>query len=569
MWSSIDGRETKKLELSGWPDSVVLSPDGSRMLTVASQRGEVSYLWDVSNGREIAALRGHKSETHSGTFSHDGRLAATVSMEGTARLWDATTGELRRVLGGEETGVTFGDVAVHYRHQDINGAFSPDDRLFATASMYGVVHIWDVETGSLFGVIRGHSGLVEHVEFSPDGSRLLTASHDGTARLWDIDGVQTTTLRHHLPPTFASFSPDGARIVTGGNDSVAHVWDVASGREIARLEARQGGGPLQHATFSPDGRRIAAASPDGRILQWDVESGREAARLEAHEYSALDVQFSPKGDILLSASADGTALLWDTSTGAELARLKANGILRKALFNPDGGLVLTALNDNTARLWKTDGTEFRVLTGHENRVSAAAFSSDGRLVATGSLDGTARIWSIKDGSVLATLTGHGEPLTDVAFSQDGRSIVTASRDRTARIWNVADGAERVILRGHTGGVNHAAFSPNALHVVTVSSQDRSVRLWDAKSGREIAVLAGQEDAADTGFAPTPTSATFTPDGTKIAVVSGDENVRIIRVFATPQDLIDYARRVVPRQLTPCERRRFFLPVEGDVGDCPS
>jgi WD40 repeat protein len=565
MWSSNDGRETRRLQLSSWPNVVVFSPDGSRMLTVASY-SEVSYLWDVSSGREIAALRGHKSETHSGTFSHDGRLAATVSVEGTARLWDATTGELRRVLG-EETGVTSGDAVVHYRHQDMNGVFSPDDRLFATASMYGVVHVWDVETGSPFGALRGHSGLVEHVEFSPDGSRLLTASHDGTARLWDIDGVLATTLRHRRPPTFASFSPDGVRIVTGGNDSVAHVWDVASGREIARLEARQGSGPLQHATFSPDGRRIAAASRDGRILQWDVESGREATRLEGHEYSVVHVQFGPKGDTLLSASADGTARLWDASTGAERARLKANGILRKALFSPDGGLILTALNDNSARLWKTDGTEFRVLAGHENRVSAAAFSPDGRLVATGSLDGTARIWSIKDGSVTATLTGHGEPLTDVAFSQDGRSIVTASRDRTARIWNVADGTERVILRGHTGGVNHAAFSPNALHVVTVSSQDRSVRLWDAKSGREIAVLASQEDAADTNTAPT--SATFTSDGTKIAVVSGDENVRIIRVFPTPQDLIDYAHRVVPRQLTPCERRRFFLPVEGDVSDCPS
>jgi WD40 repeat protein/class 3 adenylate cyclase len=572
MWSSNDGRETRRLQLSSWPNIVVLSPDGSRMLTVASyfagggRQGEASYIWDVSNGREIAALRGHKSETHSGTFSHDGRIAATVSIEGTARLWDAATGELRRVLG-EETGVTFGDVGVPFRHQDINGAFSPDDRLFATASMYGVVRIWDVESGSLFGALRGHSGLVEHVEFSPDGSRLLTASHDGTARLWDIDGVLTTTLRHRRPPTFASFSPDGVRIVTGGNDSVAHVWDVASGREITRLEARHGGGPLQLATFSPNGRRIAAASRDGRILQWDVESGREAARLEGHDSSVVHVQFSPKGDILLSASADGTARLWDTSSGAEMARLKANGILRKALFNPDGGLILTALNDNTARLWKTDGTEFRVLAGHENRVSAAAFSPDGRLVVTGSLDGTARIWSIKDGSVTATLIGHREPLTEVAFSQDGQSIVTASRDRTARIWNVEDGAERVILRGHTGGVNHAAFSPNGLHVVTVSSQDRTVWLWNAKSGRQIAVLAGQEDAADAEL--DPISATFTSDGTKIAVVSGDENVRITRVFPTPQDLIDYTHRVVPRQLTPCERRRFFLAVQGDVGDCPS
>lgn len=187
------------------------------------------------------------------------------------------------------------------------------------------------------------------------------------------------------------------------------------------------------------------------------------------------------------------------------------------------------------------------------------------LIATGSLDGTVRIWSVKDGSIVATLKGHREPLTDVAFSPNGQLIVTASRDRTARIWSVEDGAERAILRGHAGGVNHAAFSRNGRHLVTVSFQDGTVRLWNARSGREFAVLAGEEaltsDAA-------PTRATFTPDGTKIAVVSG-ENVRIIRIFPTPQDLIDFAHSVVPRELTPCERKRFFLPVEGDVGECPS
>ena len=222
-----------------------------------------------------------------------------------------------------------------------------------------MVRIWDVESGSLFAVIRGHTGIVEHVEFSPDGSRLLTASHDGTARLWDIDGVLTTTLRHRYPPVFAVFSPDGTRAVTGGGDAVAHVWDVASGREIATIKT--GGGPLQHAAFSPDGRLVATASSDGRILLWDAESGRETARLEGHRSSVVDVQFSPSGDLLASASADGTARLWDASTGAELAVLKANGILRKALFSPDGQLVLTALNDGTARLWKTDGSEVQGL----------------------------------------------------------------------------------------------------------------------------------------------------------------------------------------------------------------
>jgi WD40 repeat protein len=124
----------------------------------------------------------------------------------------------------------------------------------------------------------------------------------------------------------------------------------------------------------------------------------------------------------------------------------------------------------------------------------------------------------------------------------------------------------LVLRGHDGGVTNAAFNPSGRYVVTASSQDRTVRLWAGESGRQIAILAGEENK--TNVQPALTRAEFNPDGTRIIIVSRDDSARIVRVFPTPQDLIDYARNVVPRELTPCERRRFFLPVEGDVGECP-
>jgi len=188
------------------------------------------------------------------------------------------------------------------------------------------------------------------------------------------------------------------------------------------------------------------------------------------------------------------------------------------------------------------------------------------LVLTGSLDRTARLWSIKDGSNVATLKGHTDVVTDVAFSPNGQLLLTASSDGTARIWSTRDGKEKIILRGHRGSVDTASFSPNGSYVLTASSADRTVRLWAAESGRLIAVLASQEDEANR---PALTRAVFSPDGTRIAIVSGEEGVRIVRAFPTIQDVIDYAKRAVPRKLTACERRRFFLPVSGDVGDCPS
>jgi WD40 repeat protein len=214
------------------------------------------------------------------------------------------------------------------------------------------------------------------------------------------------------------------------------------------------------------------------------------------------------------------------------------------------------------RLIRGDGTEVRVVAAPTSGISAAAFSRDGRLLVTGCSDGSAQIWSAEDGSLVKSFASHGGQLSDIEFSTNGDRIIAASRDGTARIWRVEDGAEQV-LRGHKGALDMAAFSFGELYAVTASSADRTVRLWAVESGRQIAVLSGNEERI---AEPALTRAVFSPDGSWIAALSGDAGVRLVRAFQKPEDLVAYARQVVPRELTDCERQRFFLPVDG-VPDC--
>ena len=300
----------------------------------------------------------------------------------------------------------------------MNSAFSPDDRLLATASIDGPIRIWDVGRASLFATITGHRALIEHLEFSPvDSNILLTASHDGTARLWDVDGILTTALLHEYPPTFAVFSPDNVHLLTGGGDAKAHLWDVA-GREIAEFDT----GEIVHsATFSPDGSRIATASLAGRVLIWDVASKTPDRARSNLPSGCVEIQFSPKGDLLAAGSGRGTARLWDAATGAEVATIPTSETLPQVVFNPRRRSPPRCDQRQRGHLVKPDGTELKKLVGHERRITGAAFSPDGQLVATASLDHTARIWSVKDGSTVAILKGHSDELTTVSFSPDGQS----------------------------------------------------------------------------------------------------------------------------------------------------
>lgn len=63
---------------------VVFSPDGSILVAV---RDDLVLLWDTDTYREVAILTGHVGRVIQVDFSPDGKLIATGSEDGTARLW--------------------------------------------------------------------------------------------------------------------------------------------------------------------------------------------------------------------------------------------------------------------------------------------------------------------------------------------------------------------------------------------------------------------------------------------------------------------------------------------------
>jgi len=114
------------------------------------------------------------------------------------------------------------------RHTRIveRAVFSPDGRRVATSSMDLTARVWDATTGQAVTEPLKHDSPVSRVCFSPDGRRILTGCWSGDARLWDADtGLPLTEwLNAGVLVTSACFDGTGQRIAIAAR--CARVWDV-------------------------------------------------------------------------------------------------------------------------------------------------------------------------------------------------------------------------------------------------------------------------------------------------------------------------------------------------------
>jgi WD40 repeat protein len=193
-------------------------------------------------------------------------------------------------------------------------AFDVDDTTLASASSDGSVKLWDATTGALRRVLYlSAEWAVSGVRFVDRGRRVAGSLGHGDSTIVLLDTTSNAfvaTLAGHAGPVRAiATDADGERLVSVGDDGRILVWELPSGRIERSIEPQLG--PLTKVAIARDGW-IAAASASGALVLVEIESGAEIGRVErAHGSSITGVAFARDGSLLATSGRDSTVRIWE------------------------------------------------------------------------------------------------------------------------------------------------------------------------------------------------------------------------------------------------------------------
>ncbi len=462
---------------------IYISHDGKFALTTSTTKQKTVQLWSLED-----AVTKIKDFTYNATttstpqrvaVSPNGQSVLIGYVGGDAALWNMTTGNIIQVFKGH---------AIDVR----SVVFSPNGNYVLTGGSDKTARLWDVQTGNELLRLTT-TGAVDAVAFSPNGQSVLTGCADGAVELWDIRHQSELPLfqegysdSKNVSHSAVVFSPDGKFLATGGTDGL-RLWSTVTG-QLQRIFTDSGF--IKYGMrFSTDGKYLFSGdSSSGVISQWNLQSGERVRQFTASFFSSStaklnDIAISPDGRFMIatgSQPAINQAFIWETQTNEQSGRLFfqiPNGYVTSLAFSPNGKFILTATNDGEVRIMDAQTGMLLKRFVSAQRINDAAFSPDGKYVVTAGANKLTYLWDFETVNFIRQFNGHTDILYRVTFSLDGKILATASADGTVRLWDVQTGQELRRFTGPTAGVENMAFSPDGKYVATVSD-DGTTRLWN-------------------------------------------------------------------------------------------
>lgn len=499
---------------------------------------------------ETLTFKGHGGWITAACEFPKSQLLMTGSRDRTLKIWDATTGNEQRSVGG-------------MAQPPVSLWISPDERMtvVVTAQAGPNTKVLDLESGRFVGNPLSHEGLVTALGFSPDGKALVTVDQKGMVRIWDTErGKVASTFKVplHTAAAIIKADPDEPDILIAAMDrTLKHIRGRGSNVETFERGHRD---PITMLKVDPQGKRALSCGKDRQVIAWDVQACKQVTSFQIHQEQISEVALNPVKDLAASYDTKSGIKLWDTTTGEVLRSFSTGDSEMLTLsFTKDGTHLFAGGRDMMLHLWEVGGkhvvpalalAKIRPVTKQmrsDRRFKAlfekaklamkkGAFRKAYALIReTQNLAGYERtdltldlLLRMKDHGTRAGIHGGWKKksfetqsgVMDVAFSPSAINFLTAQGDHTIRLWSAKSGECLKNLKGHTNVVACVRFAVNGREAAS-GGDDRSVRVWDLNTGRNLLALKGHVESVS--------SVAYSRDGLSLISGSWDETVRVWRL----------------------------------------
>jgi WD40 repeat protein len=199
-WSLRNNTNQHPIQLAGIPDNessaaIAFSPDGN---TIAISTNVGVALWDVSDRKHprlLSELPGSAKIQMPIAFSPNGHMLITIPapFAGIPQDWSTVSPKLWDVTDRAHPAL-LATLPTHTGIVALNGAFSPNGYLLATANDNGTKILWDITDGRHpveIATLPGNPQSAAAIAIAPDSQALAAGSTTDSASLWSIGDLAT------------------------------------------------------------------------------------------------------------------------------------------------------------------------------------------------------------------------------------------------------------------------------------------------------------------------------------------------------------------------------------------